>query len=101
VVVLLYGRAFLPSVDAFLWLLPGIFALGINTILMNYFAAEGMPPIAIWSPAIASAANIGLNLWLLPSMGIVGASVASSVAYVMMLVMSLLYVRLRSRAVIA
>ncbi len=98
-VAILYGREFLPSVEAFWWLLPGVFALGVNTILMNYFASEGMPPIAIWSPAVASVVNIGLNLWLLPRMGIVGASLASSVAYAMMLMMSLAYVRFRSAAV--
>lgn len=88
VVRLLYGEAFLPSVPAFLWLLPGIVLLGINTILMNYFAAEGMPPIAIWSPAVASVVNIALNFVLLPQIGIVGASLASTIAYLCMLVAS-------------
>lgn len=90
-VQLLYGEAFLPSVGAFLWLLPGIVLLGINTILMNYFAAEGMPPIAIWSPAMASVVNVALNLLLLPRFGMVGASLASTVAYGMMLAMSVGY----------
>ncbi len=101
VVGLLYGEAFSPSVEAFWWLLPGVFALGVNTILMNYFASEGMLPIAIWSPAVASVANIGLNLWLLPTLGIVGASIASTVAYTMMLLMSMVYIRRRSRTVAA
>lgn len=90
-VALLYGQDYLPAVAAFLWLLPGIVILGVNTILMNYFAAEGMPPIAIWSPAAASVMNIGLNIVLLPRMGIVGASIASSVAYALMFAMSAVY----------
>lgn len=93
-VVLLYGRAYEPSIAAFLWLLPGLVLLGINTIFMNYFAAEGMPPIAIWSPAIASVVNIVLNPILLPHFGIVGASLASTVAYAMMLLMSVTYLLL-------
>jgi len=94
VVRILYGDPFIPSVPAFQWLLPGIVVLGINTILMNYFAAEGMPPIAIWSPALASLMNVCLNLWLLPAAGIVGASLASTLAYGLMLSMSIAYVRL-------
>ncbi|MCL4079346.1 oligosaccharide flippase family protein [Coriobacteriia bacterium Es71-Z0120] len=92
---LLYGDAFLPAVPAFLWLLPGIVALGVNAILMNYFASEGMPAVAVWSPALASLVNIGLNLWLLPQMGIQGAGVASSLAYCSMLMFSLAYLRSR------
>lgn len=98
VVGLLYGEAFLPAVEPFLWLLPGIVFLGVNTIFMNYFAAEGMPPIAIWSPGVASVLNIGLNLWLLPQIGIVGAAMASSVAYGLMLVFSVGYIGLNRGA---
>jgi O-antigen/teichoic acid export membrane protein len=97
---LLYGEAFLPAVPAFLWLLPGIVALGVNTILMNYFASEGMPAVVVWSPALASLVNIGLNLWLLPTLGIVGASLASTVAYGMMLCISMVYIQ-RQRTVAA
>lgn len=94
-VLLLYGEAFLPSVGAFLWLLPGIVLLGVNTILMNYFAAEGMPPVAIWSPAVASVANLALNFWLMPQFGIVGASIASTLAYGLMLVFSIGFIAQR------
>ncbi|MDI6842822.1 MAG: flippase [Anaerosomatales bacterium] len=94
---LLYGEAFVPAVPAFLWLLPGIVVLGVNTILMNYLASEGMPPIAVWSPAVASLANVGLNLWLLPRWGIRGAAIASTVAYSMMLGFSLVYLSSRQQ----
>lgn len=98
VVRLLYGESFLPAVPAFLWLLPGIVALGANTILMNYFAAEGIPPVAVWSPGVASVVNVGLNLFLLPRMGIAGASLASTIAYATMLVLSMVYLRSRQEA---
>lgn len=96
VVGLLYGEAFLPAVEPFLWLLPGIVLLGVNTILMNYFAAEGMPAVAVWSPAVASVINVGLNLWLLPLVGIVGAAIASSVAYGLMLLFSVGHITRRA-----
>ena len=100
VVGLLYGEAFLPSVPAFLWLLPGVVMLGVNTILMNYFASIGNPSVVIWSPAIASGVNIALNVILMPRMGVSGAAIASSVAYGFMLLMSAAYVRLRSAPVV-
>lgn len=98
VVRLLYGEAFVPSVQPFVWLLPGIVLLGVNTIFMNFFAAEGMPAVAIWSPGVASLVNIGLNLWLMPRVGIVGAAIASSAAYGLMLLFSLVQVRLGGRS---
>jgi O-antigen/teichoic acid export membrane protein len=77
------------------WLLPGIGFYAINTVLMNLFASCGMPPIVVYSPLVALVVNVGLNLWLIPAMGFVGAAISSSVAYGLMLAMSLLYTRFR------
>jgi O-antigen/teichoic acid export membrane protein len=93
---LLFGPEFLPAVPAFRWLLPGIFLISVNTILMNFLAAQGMPWFTVISPGIASLANIVINLWAIPAFGIVGAAVASSAAYGGMLGASLLYVRRRA-----
>ena len=90
-VALLYGRSFLPAVPALIWLMPGIVMLSINTIYMNYFASTGMPPITVYSPGVAAVLNVLLNIKLIPSLGIVGASIASTVAYGMMLAISLVY----------
>jgi O-antigen/teichoic acid export membrane protein len=96
-VALLYGRSFLPAVPALAWLMPGIVMLSINTIYMNYFASTGMPLITVYSPGAAAVLNVLLNIKLIPFLGIVGASVSSTVAYGMMLAISLVYLtRLRS-----
>jgi O-antigen/teichoic acid export membrane protein len=94
---LLYGEEFLPAVPAFIWLLPGIVMLSINTILLNYFAAIGMPPITVYSPVIAVIINIILNLKLIPSLGIVGASISSVVAYGIMLIASTVFIYMESK----
>jgi O-antigen/teichoic acid export membrane protein len=91
VVVLLYGSEFLPAVPAFVWLMPAIVILSINTIFMNYFASIGMPSITVYSPVSAALVNIALCVWLLPSFGIVGASVSSVATYGLMLLLSCLY----------
>lgn len=97
VVSLLYGTAFLPAAPAFVWLAPAIVTLAVNTIFMNYFAAGGMPPVTVVSPGLAAMVNIALNWWLLPQLGIVGASLSSVVAYSLMLLMSLIYLYRQNR----
>jgi O-antigen/teichoic acid export membrane protein len=90
---LLFGASFLPAVPALLWLLPGIVMLSVNTIYMNYFASTGMPPVTILAPAAAALFNVGLNLALIPRLGIVGASISSVAAYGGMLAASSIYLR--------
>lgn len=93
VTTLLFGPSFAAAVPAFLWLLPGVYFLGVNTIFMQYFAGTGMPIFAIASPAAAAILNVALNLYLLPRAGIIGAAIASTAAYALMLCASLVYVR--------
>jgi enterobacterial common antigen flippase len=93
VVRFLFGTEFLPAVAPFQILLPGIVALGINTVFMQYFAGRGMPLFAVLAPAAAAVLNVGLNLLLLPRLGIAGAAVASTVAYAVMLCSSIIYLR--------
>jgi O-antigen/teichoic acid export membrane protein len=92
---LAYGRAFEPAFSAVAWLVPGIFCLAVNMILMNLFASCGMPRIVVVSPLVALAFNVAGNLLVIPRLGFVGAAVTSSGAYALMLVMSLFYVRVR------
>jgi O-antigen/teichoic acid export membrane protein len=90
---LLYGKTYLPSLPAFLWLIPGIIMLSVNTIFMNYFSSTGMPTVALYSPAVAAILNIFLNIKLLPTLGIIGASISSTIAYGTMLCLSLLFIK--------
>lgn len=88
---ILFGAPFVPSVPALIYLIPGIGLFSINTILMNYFASNGMPPITIISPALGALLNIILNLKLIPKLGIIGASICSTIAYSLMLLLSVVY----------
>jgi O-antigen/teichoic acid export membrane protein len=92
---LAYGEAFDPSYSAVVWLLPGVGFLAVNLVFMNLFASCGMPAIAVYSPLIALVVNVAANLYLVPSIGFVGASISSSIAYGLMLAMSLVYIRFR------
>jgi len=91
VVRVAFGSEFLLSVQPFLWLLPGIVCLSINSIFMNYFASVDMPLIVVFFPVFAFFLNVFLNLYFIPSYGMVGAAFSSSIAYFVMLVFSLTY----------
>lgn len=95
----LYGKAFLPAVPPFIWLMPAILLLSVNTVLMNYFASIGMPSIVVYSPGTATLLNIVLNIYLIPAWGCVGAAWSSIAAYGTMLIFSLLYIQYRTKHV--
>ena len=62
---------------------------------MNLFASCGMPLVVTLSPLAALVVNVAVNLVLVPRVGFVGAAASSTIAYALMLVISLLYLRLR------
>ena len=92
VVRIFFGPAFMPSVAAFVWLLPGIFFLGIETVLVQFLNSMGFPKIVIGGWVICFVANIALNLWAIPAYGIVGASVVSSICYTLICIVVILII---------
>lgn len=82
VVRYVYGVVYMPAVPPLLWLLPGVFALGLEVLLSNDLAGRGFPPALVASWAVALTVNLLANLWAIPHWGISGASIASSVAYI-------------------
>jgi O-antigen/teichoic acid export membrane protein len=89
-----FGDAFEPSVALYYWLAPGIFCLGMLSLLSNHFAGVGFPleAMAVWFVGLAI--NIALNVILLPRVGAWAAPMASSVAYGLLLA---LHVRMFAR----
>jgi O-antigen/teichoic acid export membrane protein len=84
---LVFGDDFDGAVSLYYWLLPGIYALGMLTILSHYFAGRGYPSraAAIW--VVGLAVNVAINVLFLPGRGAWVASLASSVAYGLLLVL--------------
>ena len=91
IIDLLYGTDYLPAATAFQWLVPGIVFLSVNVIIMNFFAAEGMPVVVVLSPLVALLVKLGLGLMLIPEYGIPGASAAAAVSYLAALSISVAY----------
>jgi O-antigen/teichoic acid export membrane protein len=90
-VSLLYGHRFAQAASLFYWLLPGIFSLGMLTVLANHFAGRGFPLPAMLVWFIGLGVNLVMNFVLLPTKGTYIAPLASSVAYTLLL---LLHVRM-------
>ncbi|MDR1888042.1 MAG: oligosaccharide flippase family protein [Zoogloeaceae bacterium] len=94
-IVTLFGIAYAPAYPALLALLPGLFCLCYASILRLDLLGKRRPGSLSLITGGAAALNLLLNFWLIPRLGIVGAGVASSVAYFVAAVAMLrLYCRL-------
>jgi O-antigen/teichoic acid export membrane protein len=80
-VPLVYGPAFSSAVLPLLILLPGIVALSCGRIAMSDLMRRNMLERLAAISVAATALNVGLNLALIPSLGAVGAALASLVSY--------------------
>ena len=91
VITLLYGPEFEASVAPFLILLPGLVMAAVSSVLMSYFWSVGGSLLSVAGPLAGLLANVGLNLWLLPILGVNAAALASSVSWCIVLVVGVLY----------
>jgi O-antigen/teichoic acid export membrane protein len=98
---LLYGAAFKDVTAQLLILLPGVFLIGIESVLVQYFNAAGLPPAIplFWLATLAL--NLVLTFALVPRFGARGAAVASTVSYALIFALVALYFRARARRPLA
>ena len=73
--------AYVGSLPALFVLLPGVVMLSASKTLSAYLNGIGRGGIVSITALLSLAANIGLNLVLIPAYGIVGAAAASLVSY--------------------
>jgi len=84
IISMAFGRDFLPAVPPFVWLMPGTYFLGLETVMVQLLNSEGFPPIIVAAWIADTIVNIALNFWAIPRYGITGASIVSSVCYFLM-----------------
>lgn len=77
----LYGDAFAQAVSAVWLLLPGIAVFGAGSVLAAHIAGLGRPHLNMHVAAVSLAVTLGLDLLLIPSLGMNGAALASSASY--------------------
>lgn len=86
-IMLVYGKAFAGAYTMLLWGLPGVFALGLTSILSQYLASAGIPLKLVFIWMIGLGVELVLAIWLIPNQGGVGAMLSLSVSYVVILVL--------------
>jgi O-antigen/teichoic acid export membrane protein len=82
-----FGAEFAGATSLYYWLLPGIYSLGLLTILSQHFAGRGFPPLAMAIWFVGLALNVALNLAFLPGRGAWVAALTSSITYGVLLVL--------------
>lgn len=82
IIMLLFGSQYLPALEPFWVLLPGIIALSICKVLSNELAGRGKPIINTYVAIISLVVNIPLNLLFIPQWGIIGSALASTISYI-------------------
>ena len=80
-VPLIYGSAYTAAGTLFVLLLPGMLAISLHLVIDSYFAGSGFPPISVLAAAGALVLKVGLNLAIVPRLGLPGAAVATSLVY--------------------
>lgn len=96
VLPLLFGEVFTGSVLALQLLLPGVIFSGATKILALLVIQRGQQRFNLLATAVGAIFTIGLDLLLIPIWGIEGAAVASTLAYLVILVIVLIVIRYRS-----
>jgi O-antigen/teichoic acid export membrane protein len=92
----LYGRPFGDAPVQFLLLLPGVYFISIESVLVQYFNGTGLPAAIPWFWVATLLANVLLNLAWVPAYGARGAACASALCYTMIFLLVAVYFRVRT-----
>jgi O-antigen/teichoic acid export membrane protein len=88
---LIYGASFVDATIQLLILLPGIYLVGIESVLVQHFTGTGLPAAIPVFWLITLAFDLGLILVLVPLFGARGAAAASSLSYTLIFVLVAVY----------
>jgi O-antigen/teichoic acid export membrane protein len=78
---LIYGQAFAQATGLLLILLPGVYLIGLESVLVQHFNALGLPLAIPLYWVITLALNLILVFTLVPRFGAQGAALASTISY--------------------
>src|SRR6185369_15501665 len=77
----IYGAAFSDVTALLLILLPGVYLIGLESVLVQHFNALGLPRAIPFYWAITLLVNLVLVFTLVPRFGAYGAAIASTISY--------------------
>ena len=79
-----FGESYRDSIRALMILLPGMVAVSITTVTTPFFLGKlGKPYLGAIVAAVSLVTNIVLNFILIPTYGLVGACVSSTISYIL------------------
>jgi O-antigen/teichoic acid export membrane protein len=101
VLPLLYGSRFSDVAVQLLILLPGVFLIALESVLVQHFNATGLPPQIplLWLATLAI--NVLLVFTMVPRFGARGAATASTLSYALIFVLVAVYFRARTKRSVA
>ena len=79
-ITFLYGKGWSDAAPAFAWLLAASVLQVQTAFLSRRLVADGGEKVMPFGQGLAATANVGVNLLLIPSMGALGAAIATFVA---------------------
>jgi len=97
VILLAYGSSYEAAVVPLLVLLPGVWFLGMGGVIQSDLSGRGRPGTSSKLAGIAAGVTIVFDFALIPPMGVIGAALASDIAYTTYGVMSLIVLHRVSR----
>ena len=80
-IVLWYGEDYAAAGDPLVWAAVGVIAMSIYVIVTRAFTSQNRQRVNILAGLPALLLNVALNAVLIPTMGIVGAALATAVSY--------------------
>ncbi len=92
-IILFFGKDFLPSYISFIILIPGIVIFNIARILAIDIIGQGKPEINIYFLLTSLILNIILNIILIPLLNEIGASIATMISYFFVTLLFIWYYR--------
>jgi O-antigen/teichoic acid export membrane protein len=78
---IIFGESFRPSINPYLWLLPGVISMAVSKVLTANLSGIGKPEYATYTATAGMIATVALDVLLIPRFNIIGAALASSIAY--------------------
>jgi O-antigen/teichoic acid export membrane protein len=88
-----FGGDFTPAQTPLLLLMPGVIAASVGRVLGSYLFSQGRVIYNTYATFIALGVTLALDLVLIPTLEIEGAAIASSIAYVVSLAVTLYWYR--------
>jgi O-antigen/teichoic acid export membrane protein len=88
---LVYGARFADASIQLLILLPGIYLVSIESVLVQHFTGTGLPLAIPLFWLVTLALNLGLNFALVPAWGARGAALSSTVSYALIFALVTIY----------